>query len=72
MCYHANHNPSGTAYNTMLMREVFKRTGILQSYHITETDRLYLKQQISPCDIHRVIPWRSETALLWKRGANTP
>jgi hypothetical protein len=72
MCYHDNDNLSGTVYNTMLMFEGFKRTGIPQSNHISEADRLYLQQQILSCNIHHVIPCHSETALLWRRGVNTP
>lgn len=71
-CYHEISNPSGTAYNTMLMLEVFKHTGILQSDHISEADRLYLQQQIRSCEIHKIAPFRSETALLWKNGAAPP
>lgn len=61
-------NPTHTAYNTMLMLEVFKHTGIIQSEHIPEAERLYLQEHIASCDIHRIVPFASETALIWKRG----
>lgn len=66
--YHKAFNPDDTFYTTVLMLELFKHTGKLYSDYISEADRLYLQQQIATCDLYRVVPGHSETALLWKRS----
>lgn len=65
--YDASWNPSGTQYNTMLMLEMIHHTGVVLSDHISDDDKLYLQEQIERCDIYKITPFTSETAILRKR-----
>ena len=70
--YHDICNPTGTQYNTMLMLEVLKHTGSLLSNHIADADKAYIQEHLDVCEIFKVTPFASETALLWKRGMHLP
>jgi len=65
--YHEISNPTGTQYNTMLMLELLRHSGVLLSDYISETDKQYIQQQLASCEIHKVTPFASETAILRKR-----
>lgn len=67
--YHGTSNPTDTQYNTMLMLEVLRHTGVLLSDHISETDKQYIQQQLASCEIHKIVPFASETSVLRKRLA---
>ena len=70
--YHDICNPTGTQYNTMLMLEVLKHTGTVLSDHIADADKVYIQEHLAACEIFKVTPFESETALLWKRGMPLP
>ncbi len=65
--YHDISNPTGTQYNTMLMLEVLRHSGVILSDYISEADKQYIQQQLASCEIHKVTPFASETAILRKR-----
>jgi len=65
--YHDFWNPTGTQYNTMLMLEMIQHTGVVLSDHISDDDKLYLQEHIERCDIYKVTPLISETAVLKKK-----
>lgn len=66
--YHAISNPTATEYNTMLMLEMLRHSGILLSDHISDIDRKCIQEQIESCDIYKITPFASETAILRKRA----
>jgi len=65
--YHDINNPTGTQFNTMLMLEVLHHTGALLSDHIPEADKLYIQEHVASCEIYKIVPFSSETALIGKR-----
>jgi demethylmacrocin O-methyltransferase len=67
--YHDISNPTDTQYNTVLMLEVLRHTGTVLSDYISESDKQYVQQQLDFCELHKVTPFASETAVLRKRPA---
>ena len=67
--YHAINNPTGTQYNTMLMLEVLRHSGVILSDYISEIDKQYIQHWLASCEIHKIVPFASETSVLRKRLA---
>ncbi|MDD2850977.1 MAG: hypothetical protein PHY09_03640 [Desulfuromonadaceae bacterium] len=66
--YHEICNPTKTEYNTVLMLEILRHSGIVLSDYITDADKQYIQRFVDSCEIHKITPFASETSLIRKRS----
>lgn len=65
--YKAGFNSTNTQYNSVLMVELFKRTGTIASDYISAEDKQYIQETVISCEIYKVKPFESEAAVFIKR-----
>jgi demethylmacrocin O-methyltransferase len=69
--YDAGFNSTNTQYNSALMVELFKRTGIIVSDYISDEDKQHIQEAVKSCEIYKVKPLESELAVFIKGSSPT-
>lgn len=64
--YDTGFNSTNTQYNSALMVELFKRTGTIVSDYIAAEDKKYIQETVKSCEIYKIKPFESESAVFVK------